>query len=610
MKPFRGLDKRARNVLGYTILAFLIGLSVAAFLMLQHPHEPAVPFEYERAEEGLREGINQYRQGNFERARLLLQNILGNTRENRTASMAALYLGNISFQEGVYGTALQHYEESLALDKKNIYALHNAAVASARNGNWRKAQVFSRKAWELSGDFTPAVLFLANLHYGAGRFGRAAELYARGGELQGVFEYNRARALLQDGNRAEAIDRFESIASAAESDTILRGLSSYAIVTLCFGTDDAMASAYMEQAAQVFPSSPPVQVNRALLLAREDRYAEGAALMRSMDRVSSPDFATLYGYVLYRSGRFDEALTIWVESYLENRDTRVARILGDIHFMLENWEEAERYYRMAVEDQAHLEVYENLAQVYIAMGAHERAAEICTEYVSRAPGDPSPLLCLADLSFQLDRVQTGKEALSRARKLIGDDAQGLMRVGSLYAQYGMYNSALHLYQRILDDHPDRVALYGRIAEIYLQTGHPARAREQFEKALHMTTDPKLFYNLSVLLALAEGGREGQSRYQELIREYPYRYEAYYNAALLAIQQEDYTQALRTVSLCFDQVTNMDDTLLSKLHTLSGIASARMGTYDEAARYFSKARELDGSNEPASINLKLVQEGMY
>jgi tetratricopeptide (TPR) repeat protein len=102
--------------------------------MLQQERGAVSSFSHDITQEGLREGVNQYRLGNHERARLLLMDMLQNAREKRTKSMAALYLGNIAFQSGDYERALQFYDQSQAADKKNLFAPYNAAVAAAKLG--------------------------------------------------------------------------------------------------------------------------------------------------------------------------------------------------------------------------------------------------------------------------------------------------------------------------------------------------------------------------------------------------------------------------------------------------------------------------------------------
>jgi tetratricopeptide (TPR) repeat protein len=645
------LDKRTRIVIGYVIVAVLIGVSILAYLTLHGPGpaDELTPYQTEYAESGLREGIYQYRLENYERAEILLQNMLGKAESSRTASMAALYLGNIAYRKGDPATALTYYGESIDLDRSNVYAFHNASLAAAREGNWRRALVFSKKAVELSGRHTASSLFLANLHYGAGRYAKAEEIYKRHMEAttrvsstgetpveaepadrssavveSAIFRYNLARIYLGQGRASEARDLYRDLVSGTAVDPLLGGLCHYALGMLAFGEDDSTASLHVEEALEIF-SSVPVKFNRALILVREGRFGEAASLLRTLMDGNGSEYASgsgsrssqdhhlsfLYGYALYRSGRYESAIGVWERAYKQDRDPFTARVLGDLYFNLEEMEEAERYYRAAVEDPNHLAAYENLVRIHVLRGEYDRAENTCGDYAARAEGDPSPQLCFADLYLRTGRLRDGRAALEKARRMT-DDAEFLMRIGALYTRYGMFNSSLHLYNQLLTLHPDRWDVHGRIAEVYLLAGHRTRARDQLRRAIGgaVDADHDDHYRLSLLLALVEDRDRRGLLLEEIIAEYPARHEAYHNRALLSIESGEYDAAIQTVDRCLDNAVHIDDGAASLLQTISGIASKRLGAYDDAARYFSRAVELDESNEFASINLRLVQNGRF
>jgi tetratricopeptide (TPR) repeat protein len=603
------LDKRGRNIVGYAIVTFLIGVGITAYFMLQQEEGGVSSFSHDIAQEGLREGVNQYRLGNHERARLLLLDMLQNAREKRTRSMAALYLGNIAFQSGDYGRALEFYEQSQEADKKNLFAPYNAAVTAAKLGTWKRAIGYFKKTGNLEEEFPPAALLHANLYYGAKRYGRAVELYRRTDDADDLFLYNDARALLKDGKRLQAIRLLESIAADTGAGALLRGLSARDVAVLEYGADSGKASAYMERAARVFPSSEAIQFNRGLFLVREGRYGEALPLLRALDNTGA-DRTVLEGYALYRIGNYGEALGVWERAYVHREDARTARILGDLYYTLGKWQEAERLYRRALRDPDHMDAFYNLAQVFIDAGELDRASEVCAEYAASAPGEPDPLICLADLSFRLERVTAAKGALGRARELGGDDEESLLRVGSVYARYGLYNSALHVYQQIVENNPGSAEAYGRIGEVYYRAGHPVRAREYLREASELAADSELSYRVSLYLALAEGGAGEAARLGELVRAYPHRYEAYYNEALAFIEEGAYEAALKTIEECLERAHSIDDTVRSRLLTVAGIAIAGTGAGSAAARFFSEARQLDEGNELAVANLELVQRDLF
>jgi len=296
----------------------------------------------------------------------------------------------------------------------------------------------------------------------------------------------------------------------------------------------------------------------------------------------------------------------WTMS-IDEDDGRIAHVLGDIHYHLSNYRSAATYYQVAVRSGHAVGAYGNLVYTYVQMGEYEQAFQACDAYAEAAVDDVKPLLCLADLYFYTGHQKQAMDTLENAVRLIGDDEDGLERVAALYARHGMYNSALRQYVRILSEQSDRSDIHGRIAEIYLRTGHAARARDELELLLQNEQNSDILYRTSILLAGVEGGAEARERLDRLVLDFPDRYEAYYNTAVLLFQEGEYGETLEIIDGYLESEGELDGKAASLMHTLSGVASARLGMKDRAAVLFSKAVELDEDNELAVINLKLVQE---
>jgi tetratricopeptide (TPR) repeat protein len=137
-----------------------------------------------------------------------------------------------------------------------------------------------------------------------------------------------------------------------------------------------------------------------------------------------------------------------------------------------------------------------------------------------------------------------------------------------------------------------------------------RAREYLREALELAADSELSYRVSLYLALAEGGAGKAARLEELSRAYPHRYEAYYNRALACIEEGEHEAALQTIEECLERAHALNDSVRSRLLTVSGIASAGAGAHSAAARFFSEARQLDEGNELALANLEMMQGDLF
>ena len=73
------------------------------------------------------------------------------------------------------------------------------------------------------------------------------------------------------------------------------------------------------------------------------------------------------------------------------------------------------------------------------------------------------------------------------------------------------------------------------------------------------------------------------------------------------QEGKYGETVEVLEGYMEQELRLHGRDASLMHTLTGVASARLGMDDRAALHFSRAVKLDRENELAALNLKLVQE---
>jgi tetratricopeptide (TPR) repeat protein len=140
-------------------------------------------------------------------------------------------------------------------------------------------------------------------------------------------------------------------------------------------------------------------------------------------------------------------------------------------------------------------------------------------------------------------------------------------------------------------------------------GHGKRAEEILRKTRAVTTDLDLYYRSSLLLASLTGEGEALSLLRSLIDDFPDRHEAYHNAALLAIDRGDFALAGEIVRKGIRNCSSLDPESLSHMYGVLGTALYRGGDAGAAARTFDRALELDGRNEVARLNLRIIGERM-
>ncbi len=602
----KGLGKHRRSIIVFLFVVILLATSLFAYLYFQREKGSALSLEVERIDKSIREGIYQYRLGNYERAEMLFIKALEGVKNKKAKSLANFYLGNIYYRKDDLLEATGYYQESLALDEKNIYAWHNAAITASRMGRWKQALTYAKKALDLQEDFTPSLLFLGNVFYGTGKLDDAEELYRRATESDNIFKYNLALTLLRGGNQGEASLLFEGLLLDDGADDILQGIAAYNLGLLEYESDSEKSVDLFDQAMETFPTNPSIRFNQALLLVREGQYDRANGLLSVLDMEGRDEYALLAGFSMFKSGKYSDALDHWKRLYEATEKGWMAYVLGDINFLLGDLGNAERYYYEVLRDQYNIEVYENLVNIYKKSSDYSKAMRIGMEYVQRSGGSPRSLIALADLYYYTGQPAIAKESIDRATTLIEGDPEELNNVAALYQKYGKYSSALQIYHKILSQDPDNYAVYGKIAQIYLQTGHTERAINACIKARNGTMDPDLYYDASLLMAQLKEGSEADEELSQLIAQFPYRYEAYYNRALLLAKQGKYDDVLLTVQQCLNRITKLDKSLQSNFYTLVGIAHANLGNDAEASRSFKTARDLDANNDVPQLNLRLVQ----
>jgi tetratricopeptide (TPR) repeat protein len=248
----------------------------------------------------------------------------------------------------------------------------------------------------------------------------------------------------------------------------------------------------------------------------------------------------------------------------------------------------------------------NLVQIMIEEKRFDEAFRLTSSLGDAAPGDPLPAICTAKLHFALGEKDEGRRALEQAAARSRDDPAVLLRIAALYRENGLASNALQIYHRVLSkDENNRPALVG-IARVYAAGGHADKAKKSLGKALKATADIDEYYDLSLNLAHLSDGREAITFYRDLIREFPYRFEAYHNLALLYLGTREYEAAERTVDQCLDSESGYPDKARSNLLVLKGTAQKALGRTEDATDSFLKARRLDPKNPLPALHLKQME----
>ncbi len=602
-----------KRLIEYFLPLLLLILGLVTYLVLTNRKEKLLPPQIDIRDQAFINAIYQYRLENLDRAEILFTKILEDGKMKKRKSLATLYLGNIYFKRGNYVEAIDFYERSISYSKNNVFAMYNASIAHFNRGEVELALEYALKAYNIKDDFLLNRLFLGNVYYAADRYDKAIPLYRHSHELEGekideILTYNLAVSYLQIGDVENTVKLLHNIINDVDSYKIIKGMSLYTLANLEQNDDIGKAVQYLRDALVIFPSSYLLRYNLASMLLKVEEYEEAATLLKSIKGgVKEKEVNELLGFALFKSGHYKMALDFYKEIYGQTENTEISYIMGDIYVNLDDLEMAKIYYKNAIVNPKNEEAFINLINIYLEGGVYKEAMGLCYDYMKQVKENPLPYICLADIGFTIGNSVQARADLETAVMYSKNDIFYLSKIALLWKKYGLYNNALYIFYKIVSIDPTYYDAFIQIADIYLTTGHIDKARSVLLKIRDRIEDINLYYSISMLLAQSESTDRALSIYRELTRDFPYRYEGYYNLSILYIENEEYDSAIHTVEECIKRISDLDDSILSNLYSILGCAELKLGNVNEASKEFFKASTLDSSNEIPLMNLKSINE---
>ena len=149
------------------------------------------------------------------------------------------------------------------------------------------------------------------------------------------------------------------------------------------------ALALYSRGLKALPGSINLMYSRAMIHEALDNLAGLESDLRAILKIEPDNIAALnaLGYTLAdQTDRYEEALALIARAYeLNQDDPAIMDSMGWVQFRLGNFEQAEKYLRMAYEQFPDAEIAAHLGEILWAMGDHSAARAIWTEAVKKAP---------------------------------------------------------------------------------------------------------------------------------------------------------------------------------------------------------------------------------
>jgi tetratricopeptide (TPR) repeat protein len=167
-------------------------------------------------------------------------------------------------------------------------------------------------------------------------------------------------------------------------------------------------------------------------------------------------------------------------------------------------EEVRRLYPDYVYD---ANVYEFLAEAYVAKGDKPQAAAVLTEYQKYGGRNPATLKELASLEEGLGNPKEAAATLNRINDVYPNDEQLHRQLGDLWFEQGNYPGAIREYAAAVAMQPlDKASAQFNLARAYFAAGQTDKAQENVLQALEAAPDYRPAQKLLLQLQASTKGK--------------------------------------------------------------------------------------------------------
>ena len=272
---------------------------------------------------------------------------------------------------------------------------------------------------------------------------------------------------------------------------------------------------------------------------------------------------------------------------------------GQAHYGLGEREKAKPYFEGFQALQPGSPVAKVLANILMAEGNHDRAAEALEQYLRIAPNDPQAMALLASAYMAKGRNARAAELMQRALRT--NDA------AELYAAYGMSLlgtgqtvDALAQLETAYKKDPGQTQAAFALVGLYLRSGQTAKALAVTQALVTRQPANPSFQNLKGQAKAQAGDLPGaRAAFEQAFKLDPTLLQAHLNLARLEVGANNLPQAQGLLS----GVLKTDELNTEAMYEMAVLAQ-RVGKPEEALRWLQRAYDLAGVKDLRS-SLALV-----
>lgn len=393
-----------------------------------------------------------------------------------------LQYANLLWKEGRKDESLHSYDEVLANDPTNRYALEAIGYLYREDNNPTKAaEYFHRLAKAYPDDYVP-YLALGDLYTQTKDFKRADENYR--------LAYQRA----------------------PQNPVIIANAASAAIAS----QQIKLAGEWVNRATGKMNDDPRVMRERERYLLHVGDYAESAKLGYKVLQLNPKDRdASVYlAYDLYNLGHFDEALQV-ADKYgaILPNEPNFPLLEGHVHKHAQLLDEAADDYTRAIQrDPTMVEAYVNRGYTENDMQNPQQAVQDFQSALKLSPNNGIAHLGLAFSDLQLRRPVQALDEAKEAQKLMGESGAIYLALATAYRQQHLLASAVQAYRAALKYAPKDLQLQLALADTLYDMRRYRQSIEVLNAALAVSPDDPLIYGRLAHAYAHLGDRDDTLRY--------------------------------------------------------------------------------------------------
>jgi len=229
-------------------------------------------------------------------------------------------------------------------------------------------------------------------------------------------------------------------------------------------------------------------------------------------------------------------------------------------------------------------IYEQTNQLDEAIDAYEKAYEL-------DPGTPDLAVALGNLLMKAGRVEEGRRYLAAEINDPDTPTEVVYNYAVSLIRADKYRAAVPPLRRVVRERPDFAPGWAALAQTLRALKDYAGAIEPYRRALELSPDPRLAYNLGISAMRAERWDTAVAAYDTALAMDPTLVEARYNKALTLMRAGRLDEAVAA----FDAVLEVEPDSY-RVYLNKGVTLYKMGQYAEAVDAYSRALEIDETAE--------------